>query len=55
MRFGKFRRLPVVDADGKLAGLVSVDDIIMHVAEELTLIRDLIKEETPLGVAASDL
>jgi CBS domain-containing protein len=47
MRSGKFRRLPVVNDAGKLCGLVSVDDILMCIARELSLAGDLLKEETP--------
>jgi CBS domain-containing protein len=50
MHSGKFRRLPVVDAAGKLAGIVSVDDILMHIAQELSLIGELLKEEMPVAV-----
>ena len=30
MREGHVRRLPVVDREGKLAGVVSMDDILLH-------------------------
>ncbi len=50
MHGGKFRRLPVVDAVGKLAGMVSVDDVLMCIARELSLIGDLLEEETPAAV-----
>ena len=30
MREGHVRRLPVVEGDGKLAGVVSMDDILLH-------------------------
>jgi CBS domain-containing protein len=30
MRHGRVRRLPVVDADGKPVGVLSMDDILMH-------------------------
>jgi CBS-domain-containing membrane protein len=30
MREGHVRRLPVVDRDGKLAGVVSMDDLLLH-------------------------
>jgi CBS domain-containing protein len=47
MRSGKFRRLPVVNDEGKLCGLVSLDDILMCIAREMSLAGDLLKEETP--------
>jgi CBS domain-containing protein len=51
MRRGGFRRLPVVDHGGSLIGLVSMDDILMLVSEELAHIGQLVKRETPRGVA----
>jgi CBS domain-containing protein len=51
MRRGGFRRLPVVDREGSLVGLVSMDDILMLVCEELAQIGQLVKRETPRGVA----
>ena len=53
MRSGRFRRLPVVDGDGKLVGLVSLDDILMLLAEEFLEIGQLLRRETPRGVAES--
>ena len=47
MRSGKCRRLPVVNEAGKLCGIVSVDDILMHIVRELSLVGDLLEEETP--------
>jgi CBS domain-containing protein len=52
MRSGRFRRLPVVDAEGKLIGLLSLDDVLMLLAEEFTQIGSLLERETPRGVAA---
>jgi CBS domain-containing protein len=51
MRRGGFRRLPVVDRQGSLVGLVSMDDILMLVSEELAQIGQLVRRETPQGVA----
>ena len=53
MRGGSFRRVPVVDAEGKLAGLVTLDDVLMLLAEEFTQVRDLLDRETPLAAAWS--
>jgi CBS domain-containing protein len=51
MRGGRFRRLPVVGREGKLMGLVSLDDILMLLAEEFLQIGKLLEGETPRGVA----
>lgn len=45
------RRFPVVDVEGKLVGLVSVDDILLLLAEEFTMIGQLLERETPRRVA----
>lgn len=50
MRSGRFRRLPVVDPDNKLAGLVTLDDILMLLAEEFAVIGGVLERETPRGV-----
>jgi CBS domain-containing protein len=47
MRRHGFRRLPVVDDSGRLAGLVTLDDILMLLAEEFISIGDLLSRETP--------
>jgi CBS domain-containing protein len=47
MRSGGFRRLPVVDEEGKLVGIVTLDDILMRLAEEFTQARRIIERETP--------
>ena len=47
MRAGAFRRLPVVDTDGKLAGLVSLDDILDLLSEEFNEIGRLVRHESP--------
>jgi Mg/Co/Ni transporter MgtE len=38
--------LPVVDTDGKLSGIVTIDDIIRILAEELQCIATIIEEES---------
>lgn len=50
MRTGKFRRIPVVDHDNKLVGLISLDDILMLLAEEFSQVGRLLKRETPRSV-----
>jgi len=51
MRSGRFRRLPVVDDNRKLVGLVSLDDVLMLLAEEFKDIGQLLERETPQAVA----
>lgn len=50
MRSGRFRRLPVVDSANALVGLVSLDDILMLIAEEFTQVGRLLNRETPRAV-----
>lgn len=50
MRTGRFRRVPVVDAENRLAGLVTLDDVLMLLGEELDQIGRLIKRETPRAI-----
>ena len=47
MRSGRFRRIPVVDHENKLVGLITMDDILMLLAEEFSQIGRLLKRETP--------
>jgi CBS domain-containing protein len=47
MRSGSFRRLPVVNDDGKLVGIVSLDDVLGLLAEEFALIGRLLEREAP--------
>jgi CBS domain-containing protein len=50
MRTGRFRRLPVVDHDHKLVGLICLDDVLMLLAEEFSQVGRLLKRETPRAV-----
>lgn len=47
MRSGSLRRLPVVNADGKLVGIVSLDDVLGLLVEEFVLIGGLLEREAP--------
>jgi signal-transduction protein with cAMP-binding, CBS, and nucleotidyltransferase domain len=42
------RRLPIVDCDGKLAGIITLDDIIRLIGQEMQYIGDVIREASPL-------
>ncbi len=41
------RRLPIVDSDGNLAGIITTDDIIRLIGQEMQFIGDVIKEASP--------
>jgi CBS domain-containing protein len=51
MREGGLRRLPVVDADGILVGLVSLDDVLMLMGEEMAQVSEMLRRETPRAFA----
>jgi CBS domain-containing protein len=52
MRWGCFRRLPIVDAAGRLAGLVTLDDILDLLVEEFRDIGKLLEKESPRSFAS---
>jgi predicted transcriptional regulator len=45
MRFKGVRRMPIVDADGRLVGIVTIDDLLEVLAEELTDIARIVARE----------
>jgi len=51
MRKGPYRRLPVVDAQGTLAGLLSLDDILEQLTDEFRKIGQLLEKESPASLA----
>ncbi len=53
MRVGPFRRLPVVDGLGKLVGIVTLDDILDLLSEEISEIGRLVQRESPASLASS--
>jgi len=55
MRDGGFRRLPVVNTDGKLCGLICLDDILLRWARDFRCVSELLKKESPRGIAAAML
>lgn len=51
MREGPFRRLPIVDKNGVVVGLVTIDDILIRIGREFSEISSLIEMETPAAAA----
>ncbi|WP_275575425.1 CBS domain-containing protein [Halolamina pelagica] len=41
------RRLPVVDADDTVAGIVTLDDLVVMLSDELDSLSDVIEAESP--------
>lgn len=53
MRSGRFRRLPVVDQQQRLIGLISLDDILMSLGNEFIQVGRLLAQETPRCIITS--
>ncbi len=47
MRSRGVRRLPVVDLEGQCIGMVSLDDILAHIAQEFAVLGRLLESSTP--------
>lgn len=47
MRRGPYRRLPVVNREGRLIGLLTLDDILDLLSEEFSTIRGILAAEAP--------
>ena len=52
MRDHVFRRLPIVDADGRLVGLVAADDLLRTLAREIGQMAEIVEEEMVREAAA---
>ena len=52
MRSKSVRRMPVVDKEGRLVGLVSVDDVLSLLAEEFRHLGKLLEKSSPRSLAA---
>jgi CBS domain-containing protein len=53
MRCGPYRRVPVVSGDGRLVGILSLDDILDLLAEEFGEIGRLLRKESPRSLAGA--
>jgi CBS domain-containing protein len=47
MRMQGIRRIPVVNGEGALMGILSIDDVIQLLAEEMTELAKLVSKEQP--------
>jgi CBS domain-containing protein len=55
MRSGACRRLPVVDQDRRLVGVLCLDDVLDLLAEEFGEVRTLLRKESSESLAAVQL
>ena len=54
MRRANCRRLPVVNRAEALVGIISLDDILLHLAKEFASVQGLVQSETPRCAAHVD-
>ncbi len=47
MRTGSFRRIPVVNRERELVGILSLDDVLALIAEEFTHIGAILEQQEP--------
>ncbi|MGI9590858.1 MAG: CBS domain-containing protein [Myxococcota bacterium] len=52
MRRRRLRRLPVVDAEGGVVGVIAVDDVVRLLAEEISGLARIATAQLPVGVSA---
>jgi CBS domain-containing protein len=53
MRKGPYRRLPVVNAENQLVGIVSIDDVLAHIAAEFGEIGKLLRKQSQESLATA--
>ncbi len=53
MRAKAVRRLPVVGGNGKLLGVISLDDVLRHLAHEFSDLKRLLQKEDPRKLSRS--
>jgi CBS domain-containing protein len=50
MRAHAIRRLVVVDSRGRLVGVVSLDDVLVHLGNTMEVVADLVREEVAVKI-----